>query len=193
MADIPAPLTYGTVIGRFISILADSSDTGNAPDVVPLTGTVTIAPLMRTFRITSGTPQIAIASNIEARVVAGQLLGPDGVTPLRILASDTPGITPSPLQYSAQFALNDVSAQPGTIIFTVPSGGTVDLGTLVSIPAVAPVQTVVSDASRIAAEAAAERAEYWANISQGGGGGGGSGPVLWNTDTDGVPYFTPNP
>ena len=176
MADIPSPLTYGTVTGRFISILADSADPGEAPDAVPLEGTVTITPNVRLFKLADGS--VAVAQAIVARVVAGELRGPDGVTPLRVLATDSPGISPSPVQYNAQIALIGVTAQPAPITFEVPSNGTVDLGTISSVPAAPPVQTIVSDETRIAAEAAAADAEYWAGVAQdvaenGSGGSGG--------------------
>lgn len=159
MPDIPAPLTYGTVVGHFTSILWDTADTGSAPDISDLSGTVTISPNVRVFRILGATNYIAIQQNIVAKIVAGVLLAPDGVTPLRIIASDSPGITPSPVQYVAQFALDNASAQPGNLVFQVPSNGTVDLATIVSLAPASAVQTIVSDDTRIAAEAAAAQAQ----------------------------------
>lgn len=166
MPDIPAPLTYGTVVGHFTSILWDTADAGNAPDISDLSGTVTISPNVRVFRILGPTNYIAIQQNIVAKIVAGVLLAPDGVTPLRIIASDSPGITPSPVQYVAQFALDNASAQPGNLVFQVPSNGTVDLATIVSLAPASAVQTIVSDDTRIAAEAAAAQAQAAADQLQ---------------------------
>jgi hypothetical protein len=143
--NIPAPLAYGTVTGRFISVLADSGDTGDEPDVVYLNGTVTISPLAKVYRITDsfGVTSMVVSQDIVASVVNGQLLSPDGRTALTLLASNSPGMSPAPLQYSAKFSLNGVNTQPPQVTFNVPINDTVDLSSGISLPSVPPVQTIV--------------------------------------------------
>lgn len=158
LPDLPAPLAFGTVVGTFISVLADSSDSGNSPDATYLSGTVSITPTVRTFRITGDTPRTVVTQVINAQVVNGQLLGPDGVTPLRIMASESPNISPARVQYTAKFALKGVAAQPDSVTFDVPANGTIDLSTVIPMPPAAPIVTVVSEESRIAAEAARDAA-----------------------------------
>lgn len=145
MADIPAPLTYATIVGRFISILADSSDVGNAPDIVNLSGSVTITPTVRRIHINSTPPMSAIAQTIVAQVVNGELLGPDGSNPLRILATDSPGINPSAFQYTASFALEGVAAQPLTVTFNAPGGTEVDLTTVIGVDPSPAIQYVTTE------------------------------------------------
>lgn len=159
LPDLPNGIAFGTITGTFLTVLADSSDTGNSPDAVALGGTVTITPVLKSFRITGAAPATVVTQDIKATIVNGTLLGPDGVTPLRVMASDSPNISPSPVQYTAKFALTGVTNQPPTITFSVPSNGTVDLSTVITLPAVAPVQTIVSEQDRLDAEAAAVRAE----------------------------------
>lgn len=159
LPDLPNGIAFGTITGTFLTVLADSNDTGNSPDAVALGGTVTITPVLKSFRITGAAPATVVTQDIKATIVNGTLLGPDGVTPLRVMASDSPNISPSPVQYTAKFALTGVTNQPPTITFSVPSNGTVDLSTVITLPAVAPVQTIVSEQDRIDAEAAAVRAE----------------------------------
>lgn len=159
LPDLPTGITYGTITGTFLSVLADSADAGNSPDATALGGTVTIAPVLRNFRITGSSPATVVTQDIKALIVNGALLGPDGVTPLRVMASDSPNLSPSPVQYTAKFALAGVSNQPPTVTFSVPSNGTVDLSAVISYPPVAPVVTIVSESTRDAAEAAAVRAE----------------------------------
>jgi hypothetical protein len=145
MADIPAPLTYGTVTGHFISILADTADVGNYPDILGITGSVTITPTIKSFHISG---YLVAYETITATIVGGELRAPDGITPLRILATDSPGLSPSPFQYVARFALNNVTVQPPPVTFSLPGGSTVDLSSLISsADPVTPVQTVmVADA-----------------------------------------------
>lgn len=164
LPDLPSGVTYGTITGTFLSVLADSADAGNSPDAIALGGTVTITPVLRNFRITGSSPATVVTQDIKALIVNGTLLGPDGLTPLRVMASDSPNISPSPVQYTAKFALAGVTNQPPTVTFSVPSGGVVDLGSVISYPPVAPVVTVVSESTKNAAEAAAARAEAAANV-----------------------------
>lgn len=143
VGDIPAPLTYGLITGKFISVMADSADAGDTPDMKTLNGTVTIAPNMPVVRVTAadGTSYIAATPNVAAIVVDGNLLGPDG-TPLRMLASDSPGINPAGLLYTATFSLKGITAQPPTMTFALPSTG-IDLATAATL-ANAPGTIVVS-------------------------------------------------
>lgn len=162
MTDIPSPLTYATITGRFVSIMADSNDDGSAPDLVTMSGTVTITPSIRRIHIIgaddgSGS-EIAIAQTINATVVNGQLLGPDGVSALNILATDSPGINPTAFQYTASFSLTGAAVQPATITFNAPGGTVVDLSSVIPADSAPAVQTVVSDATRIAAQASADAA-----------------------------------
>lgn len=162
MTDIPSPLTYATITGKFVSIMADSNDDGSAPDLTNLSGTVTIVPSVRRIHIIGaddGTgSEIAIAQTVTGQVVDGQLLGPDGVTPLRILATDSPGINPISFQYTASFSLTGAAAQPGTITFNALGGTVVDLTSVIPADSSPAIQTVVSEASRIAAAASATAA-----------------------------------
>jgi len=41
------PLSYAKVVGRFLGMVADSTDTGHNPDAIPLTGKIVITPNVR--------------------------------------------------------------------------------------------------------------------------------------------------
>lgn len=149
MANIPSPLTYGTIVGHFASIVGDTADAGVEPDFVPLSGTVTIAPVVRVARIAGATSYLTVQQDIVGKIVNGVLLGPDGVGPLTVLASDSPGISPSPMQYTATYQLTGVSAQPAPLTFSVPSNDSIDLSELVALPTIPPVQTLVLDSAAL--------------------------------------------
>jgi hypothetical protein len=81
MADIPSPLTYGTIIGHYVSFLADSADAGFAPDMDTLNGSVTITSNLRVAQVAAtGTNYLAVQKPIVAKIVNGVLYAPDGTT-----------------------------------------------------------------------------------------------------------------
>lgn len=49
MATLPEDTLYGVFTGRFLKTVADTSDAGQEPDVVPMTGSVTFTPTITTI------------------------------------------------------------------------------------------------------------------------------------------------
>lgn len=167
MANIPAPLTYGTVVGMFASVLGDSADTGAEPDVVYLAGAITFTPAVAVAVAAEASPPLTLVRQaIICTVVAGVLTGPDGQPGVHLLASDSPGVTPTGVLWRAAFALEGVASQPPAFSFELPGGSTLDLATLVPVAAQSGVTVQVSEASRLAAEAAAEAAQAAAQLAQ---------------------------
>lgn len=169
MADVPSPLTYGTVVGRFVHLWGDTSDAGLTPDEIPATGYVTFMPKAEVVRgPISAPPFVGVKREIKCPVLNGWLCQPGstadvGVDPaeeirgVRLVASDSPGIQPSPMQYDVTFYINNATVQPPDITIEVPADGSLDLATVV--PSSTPgVVTVVLEDVRYAAEAAAEAA-----------------------------------
>jgi hypothetical protein len=148
LADIPSPLTYATLTADYFSVRADSADLGSPPDIALPTGSVVIVPNARLFKTTTGTISEFYLETVTARIVAGQLYGPDGATTLRILATDSTGITPSGFQWTATFKFEGWDTQPGPVIFAAPGGTTINLAALDSVPAApAPGVTYVTTTS----------------------------------------------
>lgn len=160
MADIPYPMTWGTIKGSFGAITADSSDAGLVPDLETVQGSVTITPRIPLVKIYDPEdPMIAIAKVIQCRIIEGKLIGPDGMAEVRVVASDSPGIEPTPLQYDVRMTITGATQQPAPITIDVPTGGVVDLALVVPANPTVPIVTVVSEETKVAAMAAAREAK----------------------------------
>ena len=152
-------IAYGRVVGRFMSFLAD--DGGDGPVEVPLAGSVALTPRVGVVRW-AGTepPRMAVMQTLVVPLVDGVLGDPEGgAGGVLVVASRQPGGEPDCVQWTASFRLSGVFSQPSPVTFEVPAGGVVDLSTIVPVGPVPGTVTVVSHADRVAAEAAAVRAE----------------------------------
>lgn len=157
MADIPSPLTWGTVRGNFGALNADSSDPGPVPDLDTVQGSVTLTPRLALVRILNpANPMIAIAKTVTCAITNGVLIGPDGLPDVRVVATDSPGFEPAPLQWDVRINIVGATLQPSPMTINVPGGGVVDLALVIPSPPVAPIITVVSEETKFAAEAAAQ-------------------------------------
>jgi hypothetical protein len=180
-----APLSYGTLVLLAAGVGADSVDEDDSPDLAGLNGVVILKPTVDLWRQESeGQFRILAAQTLRCRLVDGVLLGPDGETAVRILATDSSGLSPSTFQWTATFTLENVATQPPPVTFNLPAGTEVDLATVVSVSVQPGVVTVVSEQTRIAAEAAADRAEAAADRAEAAGGGGGGGEGGDGTDPE---------
>ncbi len=159
MADIPAGLTYGTVVGLFNAVVADGVDEGLLPDMEDLNGEILLTPTARIVRVGGAlTPRTLIAKEVTVKVEGGKLIGPDNQAGVRLLASDSPNISPTNFAWHVVFTLNNVPVQPPEFDFYLPGGSTIDLGAV--MPTTQPgVVQITTEATRIAAELAATRAE----------------------------------
>lgn len=168
MADIPSPMTWGTVRGNFGALNADSSDAGLAPDLDVVQGTVTLTPRVPLVKILNPlNPMIAIAKTVNCSIINGVLIGPDGSPDVRVVASDSPGFEPAPLQWDVRIQITGASVQPAPMIIDVPGGKVVDLALVVPSPPAIPVVTVVTEETKIAAMVAASEAQASAQAAYG--------------------------
>lgn len=162
MADIPSEVAYGTVRWRPVAFTADSTDAGTIPDQIPLTGSVTIRPLVgRTRYPTLATPITAFLRTAICPIVNGWLCGPGATTPdVSMVSSFQVSADIHTVQYEATFNLDDLARadQPPALVFTIPAGGVIDLTTVLPQTPTPPITYVVDDTIRVAAEAAAAAA-----------------------------------
>lgn len=159
MADIPSPLTWGTVTGNFGALNADSTDPGDVPDLDPVTGTVTLVPRIQLLKVYAATPLIAVAKTVTCTIQNGVLYGPDNNPGVQVVATDSPGIEPYPLQWEVRIAIEGAAVQPAPMVIDVPGGQTVNLVSIVPSNPSPPYVTVVSEQTKLDAVAASLSAQ----------------------------------
>lgn len=143
----------GKVIGRLVTLIVDSEDEGQEPDLVPLAGKVTFQlNVARTTELNAQpVPQVIVSSPFEAILdSAGYLSTPDAVggvqyQGIRLPANDDPDLNPTGTEYTVSYSLtvqgkNTQVTVPSHNLF-LPAGATIDLATMIP-PVGAPPVTV---------------------------------------------------
>ncbi len=164
--NVPAVVNYGKVRGYFVEFLADTADVGDEPDQRPLNGVVTLTPSVGSVKW-AGTepPRIAALSPVFCPVWNGYLCPPGTPDPgiggvpaktyVSITASEQPFGNPDVFAWTASFQLGGITSQPESVTFLLEPGGDVNLVQVQSEAAPTGTVIVVSEESRLAAEAAA--------------------------------------
>ena len=173
MAAVPSEVNYGRIRANFVAFIAD--DNGNVLEEVPLEGNVILTPTVGVLRFPSTSPpRTAVIQTLQCPVIGG-ILYPPGTplggpfpsqTGVAAVASDQPAGLPTTVQWTASFSLENTSAQPNPVTFEVPSGGVVDLTTVMPATPEPGIVVVVSTESRDRAEAAAVLAELAADTAE---------------------------
>lgn len=174
-----ADLTYGRVTGRFLAFVGDGpTDTDETPDAVPLTGSVIFTPSISAalLRVLDPEAAIAVARPITATLDDEGYLSRNDVRGVYLIATDTPGLSPSDFTYQASFA--QLRQGGGTVAlpafsFRLPGGSAIDLANTAPSPTSPGTVVIVSAADAVRAERAAERAEAAADRADAGSGAGG--------------------
>lgn len=140
MVDALTLLTYTKITGNLVGQVADSNDADDAPQYVPLTGTVTFTPdapqkLVRVLggdkhRTVALTPVVATLDSAGDITTAGNKWA-------KILSPDNPylDIDGEPFTYTVTFnvALNGVAVTIPAYSFNAVSGATLDLADIVPV------------------------------------------------------------
>ncbi len=165
MAAMPSEVNYGRIRANFVAFIAD--DNGNVLEEVPLEGNVILTPTVGVLRFPSTSPpRTAVIQTLQCPVIGG-ILYPPGTplggpfpsqTGVAAVASDQPAGLPTTVQWTASFSLENTSAQPNPVTFEVPSGGVVDLTTVMPATPEPGTVVVVSTVDRERAEDAAAAA-----------------------------------
>jgi hypothetical protein len=126
-----AVLSYGTLTGVLTKSIIDSADTGYDPDEVPVEGSLIIRPDIDWFTLSGET---VFLTPIKTTLAGGVISGPNGGVGLRLVASDTPGISNPGFTWGVYYELIGVK-NPAPVHFKIPAGGIVDISTLVPVAA----------------------------------------------------------
>lgn len=185
---LPDNINYTTVVGRFIRAVADTADAGKEPDVSPAVGlSIVFQPSVDVVTDDAATPPVTIVIDpITCTTDAqGYLLGPDGTAGVMLIASADEDLRPHHWTWSATITGTNYRRVSST--FMTEPGATIDLSTVVQVPASPGEALVQWQAAVIAAEAA--RDEVLAALEDLPAGGGSTAWV----DLTGVPStFTPS-
>lgn len=128
MANLPSPLSYGTVVGTFVQAVADSADPDTNPDALPMIGTVEFTPSVAAILVPTATPPTTVLPQKITKV-----LDSSGHFQVTLLATDDPDMQPTGWTYSVRFVFTGVIYQAFNI--AVPGGQTIDLTLAAPVPA----------------------------------------------------------
>lgn len=158
---LPVAVSSCRVSGRFLSAVMDSTDPDQEPDGVPVPGlSVTFTATVQRVKVAGSTPPVVV--ELAPVTVAcnddGDLVDADGDLGVFLVASDDPDLEPTGWTWRA--TVSAPSFTDYSFAFVAPSGGDIDLTTVVPVPAnmgtgLADWQAAVSASEAAAAEAQA--------------------------------------
>lgn len=117
MVETLAPLKYGTVVGRYLAVVGDtSSDPDKLPDAVPLSGTITFTPMVNRLLVPNALPVPAtvMPMKVDCILDSAGYLSYGGERKVVLLATDDPDTNPMDFVWKVTFDLKH-----GTQIVTV--------------------------------------------------------------------------
>lgn len=133
---------FGRVVGRFVTVVADTADPDQEPDIVPLTGTITFkldqAKVVETDAVPQ--PMVIVSTPIEAVLdEQGYLCTPDAdrnptYQGMYLLANNDPDIDPAVTTYTVSYMLflGPTNLPLASHSLSVVGGVTVDLANIIS-------------------------------------------------------------
>lgn len=147
--------------------LLDASDTDRKPDLRALVGEVLVITAQVPRLQYRGDPPILLTMpSVEATISEqGKLIGPDGREGIVLIASDDPELNPTGWVYEARFKSRALKKVP-PIAFAAPSGGAVDLATLLPVDDLPGTVYVADVSATVRAEAAAGKAQGGARAAE---------------------------
>ena len=171
---LPSNVSYCTVTGRFLSAVGDGPDAGQEPDGTPVAG------LKVTFSTSLNPPVVKNATELVSIVITdivcatdsgGFLLGPDGTQGVMLVASDDPDLDPH--GWTWRVTVEGANFPRIQTSFVAPSGGAVDLATVIPVPPspgtqIAQWTAAATTATAARDEAVAARDEVLDLLEQGG-------------------------
>lgn len=158
--ELPVNLTYGQVGGRFLLAVMDKGDTGREPDGQAASGKIRFTPAPGHVINATSTPAptFVVPRTIECSLDSdGYLIDGQSARDVWLVAGDNPNTTPTNWTYKVTFDLVGVTIPPFDLL--VQGGVRKDLALAAPQPSTPGTTVVVSESSRIAAEAAADAAQ----------------------------------
>ena len=125
---LPDAVDYGQVRWHAVTAAADGVDVDGDPDAIPVTGTVKFTPSATVLLATEGADPITVfATTVTYTIDAdGILRDSQGRALITLVATDSPGLTPTGWTWKATYNLNG-GVSRGSFSFALPAGTVVDL------------------------------------------------------------------
>jgi len=164
---LPTNIATGRVTGQFLAGVVDGADDDQDPDAIPAAGFVTFTASVPYLPDPTSAPNpttILTTSVVAVLDNEGYLCTPAPGTlepsyrGVRLIATDDPDLSVEGWTWNATYSFSTVSGQKLAIpthSFAVPSGGVVDLTTVVKVPSSTGIGTEQAEALAASAQAAA--------------------------------------
>jgi len=164
---LPTNIATGRVTGQFLAGVVDGVDDDQDPDAVPAAGFVTFTASVPYLPDPTAAPNpatILTTSVVAVLDSQGYLCTPVQGTlepsyrGVRLIATDDPDLSVEGWTWNATYSFSTISGQKLAIpthSFAVPSGGIVDLTTVVKVPSSTGIGTEQAEALAASAQAAA--------------------------------------
>lgn len=156
--ETPAYYTYFTVTARYLRRVIDGPDEDRNPDVVPSTGSFLFEPGVPTFKDLSIPATFDNVSQTGSLDAAGYLVDEQGRTGVVLMSGNSPYISPQGWTWKVTPTVNNRQGSPFYLPADIEPGSTVDLTIVSPATTSSGVVIIVSEASRLAAEAARDEA-----------------------------------
>lgn len=168
MAEVPLELPTGRVVGKFIFEVQDNNDLGADPQLVPVTGDITIKSAIDNLTIFDQTlgkfvtfrgPHKAILNSEGELATPDPTTGIPMYTGMTLWSNDSDTLSVKGWTYTATFNLKTADGRtlnlpPAT--FTLATGQVVDLADVVKVPATPGYGLPQAEGAALRAEAAAQ-------------------------------------
>lgn len=155
----PEDYLYFTVKGRFLRTVVDTGDPDRYPDVIPATGTFKFKPRAPWYKNLNMPATFVTNEQTGTLDGAGYLVDHRGEEGVILMSSNSPGVSPSGWTWNVTMEVNGQQLPSFDLPADIAPGSEVDLTTVMpAASASAGVVVIVTESSRLAAEAARDEA-----------------------------------
>lgn len=132
---LPSNLSYCLVTGRFLRAVGDGGDGDELPEGIAVSGlSIKFSSDVEVLKNPTESVTILVSPITCTTDASGYLIGPDGSSAgVYLIATDDPDL--DPINWTWTVTLSGTDVPPIKFSFAAPSGGTVDLTTLIPVPA----------------------------------------------------------
>lgn len=167
---MPPEMAFGTITGKYFVTLLDDADPDRDPEFLAATDyTISITPTVQSYKDLSIPATFLTVAYTGGFATDGTVVDHNQQPGIKVMSSVSPNYSPSGWGYNVQISGPGVAFPSFQI--TVQPNEEIDLTVVSPATTAAPVVVLMSEAARVAAEAAAVDAQYWAGVAADAAGG----------------------